>query len=247
MRALYRAGITLAALALDPVIASAQIDQVNPATLTATTVAAISDVATGNHDEIVSSGGLTFAERFAGQTLSANGNFDVLSGIPTGPLTLQAGLPGQNLFLDNRGGGGGVEITGIGPLGFPNSNALGEGSIAFLFPSNQFEFGLQLEGTSGGSATFDFFRRDGSLIGEVALSNLTDRLVAFRRTGSVGDIAGVSIFHDDLGGFFFDNIRYHTVPESSSVPEPSSLVLASIGGLGLLVAGRARRRKTLRD
>jgi hypothetical protein len=38
-----------------------------------------------------------FAERFVGQTLGFSGNFDVLSGSPSDPLTLQVGDPNQNI------------------------------------------------------------------------------------------------------------------------------------------------------
>src|SRR5262245_12598875 len=80
------------------------INIVPPGTLTGTGLVTFDDVAGGlppgtNYNGILESGGAHFAERFFGQTLSFNGNFDVLSGSPTGPLTLQTGSPGQNVVV----------------------------------------------------------------------------------------------------------------------------------------------------
>jgi hypothetical protein len=57
-------------------------------------------------DEILVSGNASFAERFAGQILTieppigfGGGPFDVLSGVPSDPLTLQPGDPDKNLTV----------------------------------------------------------------------------------------------------------------------------------------------------
>ena len=79
------------------------INQVSPAELTSTGLVTFEDVAGGplpgtNYNAILEYDGVNFAERFLGQILSSSGNLDVLSGTPTGPLTLQAGNPGQTLL-----------------------------------------------------------------------------------------------------------------------------------------------------
>ena len=88
-----------------------------------------------NYDGIIVSGGASFAERFDGQTLSASGDFDVLSGSPNDPLALQTGAAGENLdVFDNVGT---QVLGGVGTLGFPNPAAIGEGSFAVLFTFDQ--------------------------------------------------------------------------------------------------------------
>ncbi|MGH9463013.1 MAG: hypothetical protein ACRD1X_17525, partial [Vicinamibacteria bacterium] len=83
-------------------------------------------------DGILASGGATFAERFVGQTLtveppiSSGGPFDVLSGSPLDPLTLQPGAQGQNLsvergFLNNF-------LVPCGDMGCMSGLGFGEGA-----------------------------------------------------------------------------------------------------------------------
>ncbi len=52
-----------------------------------------------NFDSVVDLSGSSYAERFAGQTLGTSGDFDTLSGAPTGPLSLVAGAANQNLVV----------------------------------------------------------------------------------------------------------------------------------------------------
>ena len=197
-----------------------------------------------NHDAIFESNGADFGERFAGQSNTPSGNFDVLSGSPTGTLSLAVGAAGQNLniFIGSDTAGSQV-LTGLGPLGFPSFDAIGEGSFAVLFDFNQSEFGFDLVGGNGGNAFVNFFGRDGSLISAVTLSGLSTQSYAFLREGGVKDIAGISIHNNDLAGIGFDNLR-HDVPGVSGpgipVPEASTILLLGAGLVGL-VAWRRRQ------
>ena len=220
---------------------AAMITQVAYDDLTGTQLTTFDDVPGGtapgtNYDSVFVSGGVSFAERFVGQTNTPSGTFDVLSGSPDGSLALAVGAPGQNLnVFDNAGS---QVLTGLGPAGFPDFDAIGEGAIALLFTSDQSEFGFQLVGGELGSATLDFFRRDGSLIEQIVLNALADDLYGFSRVGGVNDIAGISIWNNDPGGIGLDNLRFD-VP-SGQVPEPGTLALL---GLGLVGMGYARRKK----
>lgn len=230
---------------------SAQIVAVSPGSLTGTGLITFDDVAGGaapgtNYNGIFESNGADFGERFVGQINTPLGNSDVLSGTPTGPLTLALGPTNQNLNVVFNVSS--QVLAGLGPLGFPNFDAVGEGAFAVLFDFDQSEFGFDLVGGNSGNATVDFFRRDGSLIQTIVLSGLSDQSYAFSRVGGVHDIAGISIWNDDLAGIGFDNLRHDVAgvvgpPPTGAVPEPSTYGLF---GAAALVGALAwnRRRKT---
>lgn len=216
------------------------INVVAPASLTTTDTINFNNVALGNNNAILVLPGASFGERFAGQTLGVNGNFDVLTGTPTNPLTLLAGAPGRNLSIDAFGAPGNQVISGLGPVGFPSFNAIGEGSLAVLFDADQSELGLDILATERGMATFNFFRRDGSLIDTLVFdfTNLLDGPRAFRREGGAADIAGLTVTNNDPFGLAYDNLRF----SQGVVPEPTSLMLFA-GGAAAVMAWTYRRRK----
>jgi hypothetical protein len=156
-----------------------------------------------NYDGIVRSGGLSFAERFMGQTLGYNGDFDVVSGIPTSPLSLQVGAPGQNLDVFSYATN---VLAGLGNLGFPDLDAIGEGAVAMYFPVLQSRVGFEIVGGNGGSATLGFYRADGSLIDNVVVSGLGEFRYGFATTDGIRRIAGILIQSTDPSGIGVDNV-----------------------------------------
>jgi hypothetical protein len=181
---------------------------VDPHSVPCTQIATFDDVLGGetpgtNYDGLVSSGGLQFAERFMGQEVSYGGDFDVVSGIPSEPLTLQLGTPGQNLdvfaYTTNV-------LSGLGPLGYPDLDAIGEGSIAMYFPVPQSAVSFELVGGNGGSATLGFYRTDGSLIDNVIVSGLADLGYGFATADATPSIAGILIQSTDPSGIGVVNI-----------------------------------------
>jgi hypothetical protein len=224
---------------------AAPINVVAPGSLTGTQLATFDDVAGGvppgtNYDSIFTSGGVSFAERFTGQANTPSGGFDVLSGTPSGPLSLAIGATNQNLNVVVNNGS--QVLSGLGPVGFPAFDAIGEGSFAALFTTDQSEFGFDLIGgnlEAANGAILNFFRRDGSLIDTVTLNNLSDKSYGFKRDGGVFDIAGVSVHNNDLAGIGVDNVRFD-VRSGGNVPEPASIALVGMALLGLAATYRRK-------
>ena len=182
--------------------------------------------------------GVGLGERFVGQPVSSLDDNDKLGGAPTGPLTLIAGAPGQNLnvFFYTTSN----VLTGVGHLGFPDFNVIGKGAIALTFCSDQSEFGFQLVGGNGGNAFVDFSRSDGSLIDSVTVSGLADTFYGFSRDGGVKDIRGISRWNDDAGGIGFDNLEHDVESDIPTVPEPSThaMLIAGLAAVGVIARGR---------
>ena len=237
------------ALGLSAGAAQAQISQVDYGTLTGTQLVTFDDVPGGgspgtNYDGIFFSNGVGFAERFVGQTrTTTSGGFDSLSGAPSGgSLTLQVGAAGQNLNIFTNSGT--QVLTGLGPEGFPSVDAIGEGSFAALFSSDQSQFGFQLVGGNNGSATVGFYRADGWLIQTITLSGLGSAFYGFQRVGGINDIRGISIFNSDPAGVAFDNLKFDVRSVGGAVPEPATWAMMVIG-FGTVGGALRRRRGTL--
>jgi hypothetical protein len=216
--------------------------------LTATKLVTFSDVAAGNYDGAVVSGGVGFSERFVGQTVSTVAGADVLTGAPdlTHSLVGAYALPpsGRNLVVTPEGTLGGLGATGVA----------GVGAVSILFPGAQTQFGLQVDGINGNSQiTFSFFSRNGSLIDTEVIDTGSTTGTAFygfasgdlgRSLGLTADIAGISITTTDAGGLFYDNIKWgsNQLPFVTSVPEPETYALM-FAGLSAVGFAAKRRRK----
>ena len=223
--------------------AAAQIMQVDPATLSGTQSVNFTGVAGGpspgtNYDGLLVIDGVAFGERFAGQSVTPLGVFDELSGSPNAPLDLLAGSAGRNLAVFTTPAG--AVLGGVGTLGYPAGDALGEGAVSILFPTLQSEFGFRLAGGNGGSAFLSFYRADGSLIGSSTLSNLPVGVsnYGFVRTGGIADIAGISLWNNDVTGFGIGNIRFNV---ATGVPEPSTWAMMLLGFLAVGIGLRRGR------
>lgn len=250
---------TLAALLLGAAFAQAQASattEVAYTSLTGPTVSFSELVANPfdvvSIDGLLTSSGVQFGERFAGQELAvrkaprpgevAQDWFDDLSnGAPTAGLTLLAGTAGANLGAYHYGDADGAALFGVGPQNADGSDPAGFGAISARFALPVSALGLQLRDLHGGAITLSLYRLDGSLIEAVDLSGRMDGHVAFARSGGTADIAGFSLTHvDPYYGVSIDNLVLSAAP----VPEPETyaLMLAGIAVLG----GIARRRRLTR-
>jgi hypothetical protein len=240
--ALTAAFLTGSLLAAQP--ASAQITQVDYASLTGTQNVNFSGVTGGtapgtNYNGILVVDGVHFGERFKGQTVTANAQYDQISGLPDGNLVLLPGDPGQNLDVFTSPAG--PVLSGIGPLGYPENDGIGEGAVSILFGADQSQFGFQYAGGNGGDAYVSFFRVDGSLIGTFTLSNLA--LISsfgFVRDGGIADIRGVNIWNADVTGIGLRSFRFDV---AAPVPEPATWAMMLLG-FGLIGFAVRRQRRT---
>jgi hypothetical protein len=177
-----------------------------------------------NYDELISVAGADFGERFDGQVVVVNGDHDVLTELPVGPLALMAGPPLENLAVAYDDSWHSQICGGLGYLQWPSFSALGEGAIAVLFDVDQSMIGFDVMGGNHGNAWVNFFKRDGTHLDTFILTDLYERTVAFRRIGGAADIGGISIHNDDPGGVGFDNFCYRIEPSSGEPP------ICEIGG-----------------
>lgn len=150
--------------------------------------------------------GARFGERFAGQTLLAEGNYDRVTGTALAPLTAVPGLPGATLGAMRLPGT--TVLYGHGPRGFPMIEAVGEGAIAVEFEHGQSALAFDLRGGEAGSAWVIFLRRDGSEISRLRLSPLSEATYGFMRNARLPDIAGLLIVNDDPQGVAIDNLAF---------------------------------------
>lgn len=241
----------LAALMLGLVASSAQAAATNEvayASLAGPTVS-FNELAAGVFDNayfdgLLTSGGVQFGERFAGQELAvakaprpgavAQDWFDDLSlGAPTAGLTLLAGATGANLGAYHYGDADGAALFGMGPLA---GSADGFGAISARFAAPVSALGLQLRDVEGGAVTLSLYRVDGSLIQAVDLSGRSDGRFAFARSGGTADIAGFSLTNrDSYYGVSLDNLVL-----ANPVPEPATALLFVPGLLALGLVARRR-------
>ena len=191
---------------------------VDPDKLTLTQVITFDDVRSGagpghNIDDILPLEGATFGERFAGQSVTPDGPHDAITGTAFAPLTVMPGAGGQNLSVVHFYGQ--TLINGYGRAGFPSRDGQGEGAIAVLFDSEQSSLAFDLRGGEAGSALVSFYRRNGSLIGQVRVTPTGEFAVGFLRSDGGADIAGIIVTNSDPQGIAIDTLRFGKPPELS--------------------------------
>lgn len=184
-------------------------------------------------DTLLVAGPAQYGERFEGQTGPSGRFWDQLSGQPSGPLILLPGEPSQNLHL--KGYGAITTLAGCSSIGggCPFGTAEGEGAISILLDRDASRFAIRIFGATEGSARFEFFAVDGSILGSHRLDFvLRNSTYTFRATEGER-IRGISITNMDPGGISFSN------PSFTFLSEPRGLTLAGLAAL--LALFRAHR------
>lgn len=157
--------------------------------------------------------GVSFGERFAGQFLTAAGDFDRVDGEATGPLVLVAGADRQNMTIIRLSDTN--VLTGDGPALFPAREATGEGALAVLFDREQVSLRFDIRGGEGGTAWIVFLRRDGSVIDSAELAPLSEASYGFQRNGRIPDIAGLVVTNADPDGIALDTLAFDGADQTS--------------------------------
>ncbi|WP_137702035.1 hypothetical protein [Marimonas lutisalis] len=157
-------------------------------------------------DALLARPGARFGERFAGQALLVEGDYDRVEGLARPPLTALPGAPGQSLGAMRLPGT--VVLHGLGQRGFPRDAAAGEGMIAIEFEHDHGALAFDLRGGEQGHATVIFLRRDGSEIARLSIGPLAEESYGFLRNAAQPDIAGILILNSDPQGIAIDNLAF---------------------------------------
>ena len=169
--------------------------------------------------------GASFAQRFAGQTVSGTG----ITRSPTSPLALQAA--------------GTLEVAAWDPGVSPASNSIlsqpsNQGPLSVLLDSNADSITFTSGSADGGnSLSLRFFDANGALVDSLS-PVLTANYAVYNFSG-LPVFRGLTIFDDnDNSGLRFQNFSYNEVA-GAATPEP-----AYLPAVGLLLIGlRFLRRK----
>ncbi|RYG92950.1 hypothetical protein EU803_02250 [Loktanella sp. IMCC34160] len=182
-------------------------------------------------DSLIEAEGITLGEHVVGrppQTVPGPGpgQFDAffnLMGLPP-DLPIAPGVPGRNMAVSLHDGLGSNALYPLGPVGFPDVGALGEGTIAVRFDSDQTEFGFRLHADyddplgsrpAPGRAFLMIFGRDGAPIGfDVIRLRHGPMDLAWRIDGGPG-AAGFTLAPDDPPGYALDDFIFALVAPAS--------------------------------
>jgi len=180
----------------------------------------LSGAATGTS---ITAPGASFAQTFAGQTVSGTG----ITGSPSSPLALQ---PAGTLL-----------VAAWDPGVSPASNSIlsqpgNQGPLSILLDSNADGITFTSGSADGGdSISLRFFDANGALVDSLTPTLNSD--YSIYNFSGLPEFRGLTIFdNNDAAGLRFQNISYNAV---ASTPEPAYLPVAGL----LLIGLRFIRRK----
>ncbi len=167
----------------------------------------------------ITASGASFAQTFAGQTVSGTG----ITGSPSSPLALQ---PAGTLL-----------VAAWDPGVSPASNSIlsqpdNQGPLSILLDSNADSITFTSGSADGGdSISLRFFDANGALVNTLTPTLNPD--YAIYSFSGLPVFRGLTIFDDnDLAGLRFQNISYNAVA-GAATPEPAYLPVAGLLLIGL--------------
>ena len=172
----------------------------------------------------ITASGASFAQTFAGQTVSGTG----ITGSPSSPLALQ---PAGTLL-----------VAAWDPGVSPSSNSIlsqpgNQGPLSMLLDSDADNITFTSGSADGGdSISLRFFDANGTLVDSLTPTLSPD--YAIYSFSGLPVFRGLTIFNDnDEAGLRFQNISYNAV---AATPEPAYLPLAGLLLIGLRFVRRKR-------
>lgn len=144
------------------------------------------------------------------------GHDTLIQARPTVPLILQPGARGQNLSVALHRGFGSMALFPLGPAGFPDHAARGEGAATFLFDMDQEELGLRLhsdypsplgKSPKPGALHVTCVTRKGDIAGQVDIP-LATGVTAIGLRFNQRLAAACTLTNTDPGGIAIDDVLY---------------------------------------
>ncbi len=157
--------------------------------------------------------GITFGEKLLGQVNDPYGDFDVISGVPAVPLTMDTSVDpivGVNLLFFNQA----TVVDGLGHVGFPSLHAIGSGAMTILYDLDQRVVAFDVVGAGGGEFHIQFFSRSADLLDYITIQSVANGTYTF--SSDAADIAAITLQNFDHFGIGFTNFRLIPLPPSET-------------------------------
>ncbi|MHA6262682.1 hypothetical protein ACXYMO_05735 [Arenibacterium sp. CAU 1754] len=172
-----------------------------------------------NLDGLYRMDGATVGERLAGQVVGARDTHDDIAIADLGrPPRALPGAAGRNLSVAYHRGFGSNALFPLGPTGFPDISARGEGAVSVVFDTAQDAIALRIHADypdplgvrpRPGAARITFYALDGSVLDSRDLPlghGITD--FGFLANAQGPRISALSITNTDPGGIAIDDILF---------------------------------------
>jgi hypothetical protein len=178
--------------------------------------------------------GVVIGERLVGQTTTPSGVYEIVSGTPRVPLTMDGSVlltTGVSVFTGQPAND--LDLGPEGTAGWPSASSLGEGSFTVLYELDQKTVGLSIGYANlANQAQALFYDRSGALIGSLVVAHpptSTGEVPVAFSVKSGPWIAAMTVNNTDAGGLGYDDLRYaYAAILLSGSPAPGGTVTLAL-------------------